>query len=674
MPGGALVADHFAVDFNHRLPHAAAGALAFAAIDRRHPRRELMALAVSATAPPRNVASLWTSPPPGMLAPIAHGAGRDAVGRLGWFVICDAPPGPPVWEAGQVSIPSWSEADIVACLLRPVATALAALHDQRITHRAIRPENLFRAGNAFTASPSEPVVLGAAWAAPPGSRQSALHEPPYSAMCLPAGRGEGRPADDIYALGVTMLALALGRLPLAGLDEAAIIRRKLELGSYAALVGQDRLPPVVADLARGMLAEDPEHRPAAALLLDPAAARARRVAARPPRRAQRPLLFGSREVWDASSCAYALATEAEQGTRLLRSGALDTWLRRGLGAPTLAARLEECLRQAAEARGDALQAASQAANLPDALLTMRAVALLDPLAPLCWRGVAVWPDGLGPALAAAADGAQDLARLTELIENEVPADWAVMRADRMDPVRARLDARQMAATLRQPGLGGGVARLRYTLNSLLACRSTLVQPALVVRLTDLLPALDQHQATDQHQESGGIPMDREIAAFVVARQDRRFETDLATLDRGGPSGQAMMAALRILATIQSLFGVGPVPRLAGWLVGGLRDTVAESWRNTNRRSAVEQALAALPGAGSLVAILALLDDQAGRAADASAAADAARAVAAIDAELARIAAGSGERAEAARRVGGELAASAGLAVLALMGVMAALSP
>ena len=87
-----------------------------------------------------------------------------------------------------------------------------------------------------------------------------------------------------------LLCLALGRAPLAELDDATILRRKLELGTYAALARDDRLPPIIGDLVRGMLAEDPEHRPTPTLLLDPASARGRRVAARPPRRAPQDLV------------------------------------------------------------------------------------------------------------------------------------------------------------------------------------------------------------------------------------------------------------------------------------------------------------------------------------------------------------------------------------------------
>ena len=45
-------------------------------------------------------------------------------------------------------------------------------------------------------------------------------------------------------------------------------------------------------------------------------------------------------------------------------------------------------------------------------MLVRAVATLDPLAPVCWPGTVVWPDGLGPALAAAqAEGASQAGAL-----------------------------------------------------------------------------------------------------------------------------------------------------------------------------------------------------------------------------------------------------------------------
>src|SRR5689334_8179996 len=98
----------------------------------------------------------------------------------------------------------WSEAELLGQVLAPAVKALQFLEARGVTHRAIRLNNLFRA------TPGASVVLGQGWAAPPASEQPAIYEPPYSAMCLACGRGDGSIADDVYALGVVLVALALG--------------------------------------------------------------------------------------------------------------------------------------------------------------------------------------------------------------------------------------------------------------------------------------------------------------------------------------------------------------------------------------------------------------------------------------------------------------------------------
>ncbi len=654
VPG--LIAGAYAVDTTHPLPQAGGGLQAFAVIDHRSGHQGLMAVQSERSAPPRaNVLGAfgdWANN--ALLPPLALGPARSARGENAWFVISPAPPGPPL----SAELHPWGERELLERVLRPAAGVLQALGERHITHRAIRLDNLFQAGASGS------VVLGSAWSAPPAFHQPALYEPAYSAMCLRSGRGDGSIADDVYALGVVLAVLALGKMPLEGLAPDDILRRKLELGSFAALVGNARLPPVISDLVRGMLAEDPEHRPPPALLVDPIAARARRVAARPPRRAQHPLVLSGSTVWDARTLAFAIAQDPESSPRLLRSGNVERWLRRNLGDSAAAAKMAEIVHlRTFDGPVDDARA--------DGMLVMRAVASLDPLAPLCWRGVALWPDGLGPALAdamaAPEKGSILPERLLELVDCEAAGHWAQIRPERSDPTVMQSEARHRRMLMRQRGWAGGLPRLAYALNPLLSCVSPLLGGQAVVRTSELLQALDAAAANAQIRRS--LPMDHDIAAFVAARADQSSAANIASLDGKVTPDQASLLQLQTLANLQQSGKGMALPGLAGWLLEQLAPAVA-TWHNRQRREALERALQHLASAGNLPAMVTLIDSPEARKADEEGHRAAIETAHRIDATLRALAAGKTRRTESARQMGQEL--TLGLAVMALTAAVVAM--
>lgn len=634
-----LIAGRYAVDTARLLRGAAGNGLAaFAASDRSGALDGLMAVQVQRTLPPRAGAlAALTEPIEGVLSPLAHGPAPGPGGEGAYYVICPAPPGPSLDPSAQ----RWTEDELLEHVLRPAARTLDRLERAGVTHRAIRADNVFRDG------PGRKVVLGSAWAAPPAAHQSAVSEPPYVAICAPAARGDGTIADDVYALGVLLLTLALGRSPLAGVDSAAIVARKLDLGSFAALAGGERLPPIIADLLRGMLAEDPDHRPSPALLTEPAAARARRVAARPTRRAQRSLLIGEHTVWSTRALALALATAPEAGLAALRAGWVDHWLRRSLGEAAVAAGIEEAVRT--HAGGEAMAGA---------LLLMVAIARLDPLAPLCWQGVNLWPDGLGPALAAAPNaGTKDY--LVGLIAADGLGVWAAARADRCDAPALRIEARRMRAWLDPQAAAEAQDRLLYRLNPLLPCASRHLDGAWVAQLPDLLPALEAAGRPERRQ---GRPVDAQIAAFISARVERGPE-GLPGLG-ATPGSLAPVAELQVLARLQAQFRIGPLPALAGW-IAETPEALLHGWRGKARRSVLAERIKAKAPEGQLAAMLAVIKDPVERDMDARESQAAAAELAWINAEIGRVQHDVSSCAEMAQRWGQELAAGVGLAVLAI---------
>ena len=621
------------------MPDAGGGLAAYAVSGRGGGADPLMAVRVTRHAPPRiRALQPLLSGFEGVLTPVAHGPGPSPDGEDAYYVVCQAPSGPPL----SLNLRPWPEAALIEQVLRPAATVLEELRGRGLTHRAIRPDNV------FLSAANKRVVLGAAWACPPAMHQPAVFEPCYVAICHPCGRGDGVIGDDVYALGVLLVTLALGRVPMQDLDDAAILRRKVELGDFTALTAGAPLPPMLADIVRGMVAEDPEHRPPPALLRDPAGVRGRRVAARPPAHAAKPLKLGTAIVRDNRALALAMAREPAAAAAAMRNGTMMYWLRRGLGDVGLAVKLEELVRSHAQ------DLTLEHETVPAALV-MRAIAAADPLMPLCWRGVAFWPDGLGTLLAAA-EATPFAFASHELLITEAIATWAGMREERTSSASARLEARQARATAQSRTPGGGMPRLLYALNPLLPCASSVLGGRWITQAREAPPALDAIVAASPDTDL----MEPHLIAFLAARSERRLEQEIRTLVPDGAPDKRFLSMLRLLSASQSRFHPRPLRALAAWATGHA-DPVLDRWRNLARRAGMEERLSALAVEGFLPPILALLDNETAQAADAEGLQTALAELARVDAAMRAIADGGAARAVLSARLGQELAAAVGFA-------------
>lgn len=633
-----LINGRYAVDVSKPLPGAGGGMPAFAASDKEGVHAGVMAVQVQAGEAPRAqaIAALATDPPHGVLLPLSQGALLGMDGAERYFLICQVPPGAALIPSGT----RLTETELLATVLQPAAAALEALRVRKVTHRAVRPGNLFHSGPAGLA------VLGCAWAGPAARLQPAVFEPPYIAACHPSGRGEGLIADDVYALGVTLLSLALGRVPLAGLDEEEVLLRKLDHGSFDALAGRERLSPMFADLLRGMLAEHPEHRSPPASLTSAAAAGARRVATRPARRSSRPLVGLGTPVSSARTLAFAIARQPKRGVELIRSGEIDRWLRRDIGEVMLANRVQDLQRSAGSAAVEEMQRT-------DAVLAMRAVAVLDPLAPLCWRGLMLWPDGMGAVLAGAG-GPEHPAAVEEIVAQDVVASWEAVRP-RRSGTAAHFDVMSLRGWLQSGGVAGGAARLLYALAPGTRCRSELLSKHWVTQGGELLAALD---ALGPETSAKG-PIDAHVAAFVAALAQRDGDRELLRLVDSVRPTLAPLLQLRVLARLQTRLGVGALPGIAGWLArsGELK---AQDWRHRGRLRSMEATLASLIEEGRLAAILAAIDNPVERARDTRDAQLAGMTLRRIDGEISTLRLQASGHDDRAYRVGHEIAATIGI--------------
>ena len=539
-PPVAVVADRFEVQPGMPLPDLGHGhARAFAARDLQDPEAAVYALVLAPELPSRESALL-----------ALKGIGRtDIVEPLAWqptywpvseqiqpVLILARPPGRPLMPALGDPIAPWPLRRLVDDVMVPLGRVLQELSDLRITHRNIRPTNLFQD------SAGTRVVLGECFSAPPGYAQAAVFEPIERAMTMPGGRGEGAVGDDLYALGVTLLFLINGANPMGKLTDAQIIEAKLEAGSYAALTANMRPPTELVEALRGMLMDDPANR-WTVKDLSMWLVGTRRSPQRESRgnRAEVGFPFGGAEYYTPRALAYAMSRDWPAARAAVQGDGIERWLRLGMKD-----------RRMSEAVGGACRSGGRSSPrmISDDLLTARVLAVLDPAAPPRFRGFSTMPDGVPGAVAATVADPALGAAFSEMMAGMLPSFWSDQQRDTQPGRVAFQDlAMKLSRMVAQKGLGNGVERCVYTLNPTLPCLSPRIVAECATSVTGVLTALDANsEFTDDP------PVDRHVAAYLASHMTVQIERNLNEIAGASQPAIAVLGHLRVLALAQSRHG------------------------------------------------------------------------------------------------------------------------
>jgi len=637
------------------LPHLAPpGTAACGARDLDEPGRALYAVipGPSVAARARLLAPLRDAAIPGVVQPVHWGMLPRADGGGGAFVIVMArPSGAPLWPSLTAGAAPWPMARLMAEFVSPAVTALAELAVQRASHRAIRPTNLFQE------APGRPVVLGDCLSTPPGYGQGALFEPLERMVADPAGRGDGILADDLYALGVTMLLLATGRNPLARLDERAVRQAKLEAGSFVALTADRRPPAELSPALRGLLADEVESRWSLdELVAWSATGRITAAQAAPAGSASRPFEFAGARHRTARTLALAMAENWSEARAVARGDALATWVGRALRDEARQKALTECRRMAR----------SGPRPVGEDLLLSRTLAVLDPSGPIRVRGFAAMPDGLGGMLAAALGDETRIAAFAEVIAGGLLGHWI----EQQPRVRTWMYGIQemgakFATFLERPSAGFGIERCFYELNPGLPCASPRLPGLGADTVQALLAALDRaaEHAPDE------LPVDRHVAAFLAARLPGLIDRELRDMADATNPARALVAEIRLLSYAQSRSGPDALPALAAHYLARLAPAL-ERLHSRQLRDEVGQAVEAAAARGNLAELVEAIDDGRMRRRDDTGFRTARAHWVAAEQEIAALEAAAGQRSEAARSLGHR--AAAWVASVAAAGALAIL--
>ena len=642
--GPVLLRERYLIDPSSPLGELdSPSARAYAVEDRQNLDCTVFALICEPGLPPRTkvMATLRVATFPGMMPLIEWDTVYwPPLGRRCMAVIYARPQGGKLLMSATPKDGRINEHDLSRLVFAPLARAVNELARHRVTHGSIRPDNLF-----FMDEERKDVVLGECVSAPPGFDQPAAFETIERALTSPAGRGEGTVGDDLFALAATLVCLLPGHNPVEDLSEDDLIAARTKWGSHTAYCGKAHIPLALIEPLRAMLNDDPGkrwNREKLDLWVDGSSVTPTRVNLAP--RSETGFPFAGKEHHTARTLARAMTQNVSEAATAIKQGGLGLWLRGALRDVKRADKIDEIVHVAKAHQGDWQGS--------DDVVVAKVAMLLDPQAPLRYKGFSFLPEGYGPALAVEFTRGGDIQIAAEVVARELSGFRLSGQQD------ARWDKREIATTcvqlrgvLKINEHGDVIERCRYELNPSLPCQSPLVTGDHVVDIEDLLPCLDR-KATGG--ETNAKPMDRHIAAFIAARFGEDTEPHLKAL-AATEEGMSLIGMLSLLAFLQWRLRPGALYGLSSW-VGGLLGPAINLYHSRTVRDEVERAIPRLVRQGSLPEIFDLVDDAEALTRDAERYAAARAAFITAEAEIERLADKGAARAAAAERTGQRAAA------------------
>jgi len=564
-------------------------------------------------------------------------------------LIYDFPEGGPLWS-GKAPRDSWPATKIVSHIVTPLSVALGEYFLRNATHRSIRPQNLFWLDERRTRA-----VLGPCLQVPAAYDQPPAFEPLVGAMADPEARGDGTRADDMFALGMTILAFAQGSMPGAGLDPDEAIYRRIDTNSFDALADLSKLPATLMEMMRGLTNDWEPDRWTIDHLRGWLEGKRQQIPPTAPQmpRAAQGYKFLKRDHKNPRSLAHAMGRNFEQAAKELRSGAIPMWLRTSLGDQKLYDRVMAAVN---EPTGD------PNATYNDATVVARACAVLDPMAPVRFRGHSVTADGLGPALAAAMRKPGNGPVFADMIRSRVLGAWAhfhKLAGGKKLPANNVLDS--IGRWIDDPAPGNGIERCLYELNPNLPCFSEVASGMWVSEPSHVLEALEASAGADRK------PVDRHLAAFLTSHAGANSTQIKALMNPETVDAYGGLAVVKLMADLQEKHGPASVPRLTAWCAGLVRQFV-DSLHNLPLRTLQLEQLNKVSEEGSLAKLLELVDNEKMRDADMRAFETAKESYIAADFEIGELRTGAKIRTTLATHAGKEAAALTAASLSGVVGI------
>tara|TARA_B100001989_G_scaffold119349_1_gene84108 strand:- start:269 stop:2314 length:2046 start_codon:yes stop_codon:yes gene_type:complete len=490
--------------------------------------------------------------------------------------LCDAPIGQDL----EASKAKWRTADIQNVFIKPMVRAMEEMHTHNFVHGSIRPSNIFFS----SARPKEAVVLGDCLSVQSGGTQPAIYEPIDRAMAHPMARGDGAPAHDIYAFGVTLVMLLRSNSNFAKITDEEITRQKVEKGSYVALVGHERFHSNFLTLLRGVLHDDESQRWDIEEInswvdggrLSPPQLKSRK-------KATRPFQFAGKSYYHATSLAYDLHVSLEEVAAIVKDDQLGQWLEKSLGSKDIYEKYCEAL----------VRCEKRAKNDIDFLMSNIRMTLA-PDFPVYYKGLTFCPEGLGAYIASQMYQEKSIEIPIEILTNTLAL--FALRQTKTPRITTTQNIKSLdIARIETPQkrLGSGIEKSMYSLCPDSICLSPKFKGRIVKTKKDMMRCFENLSAKGN---AISLFLDNHIVSYLYVVDSSvvdRAVYDVASDDKD----EQIFGNLHCLANIQKANGQ-LYPAIAKVFMGSI-DGLIKRFNNKSLRERISKSVAKASEKGDL---------------------------------------------------------------------------
>ncbi|MCC7305221.1 MAG: serine/threonine protein kinase [Alphaproteobacteria bacterium] len=498
-----------------------------------------------------------------------------------------------IHKKGDAEALNWRQEAVMETVVKPMVLLLQEFRDRSFVHGAIRPSNMFASGSG---GKIDQITLGDCLSLPASYDHPVLYETIERAMASPIGRGEGKPPDDLYSLGVTIAVLMRSHDPLHGMSDHDIIREKLENGSYAAITGRDRFKGSILELLRGLLHDSPVERwtlEEVMTWLD-----GRRLSPKQSlkhKKAARPIIFNNDKYLYSAILAMDLPTNPSETLRLVEGGDLEQWLQRSIEDEEMLENVNNSVKSAREK--------GVGPGYEDRMCSGLS-AILDRNAPLRYKKLRLMGEGVGAALAEAMVLKQDMQTFADLFSYGIAQNWINSSTNtQMDVTTLLSKFDQCRNYLRQNKPGFGIERALYTLCPESPCLSEKLADYYIKTPEEMMDAFED---LCQKGKSPAMFLDRHTIAFLSVRDAKVVDPYLFEL--GSPEEyRKVLGNLKCLAALQKRTKFKPFSGIAKVFEEAL-PVVYARYHDREVRDRFRKAISKFVADGDLIKMAALLSN------------------------------------------------------------------